>query len=45
LLQVKIACEAFKISSSANGKSKNRGQLIAGLAFYTYSERLAAGSA
>ena len=40
--QVKIACEAFKISSSANGKGKNRSQLMEGLTFYTYTEQLAA---
>jgi hypothetical protein len=40
--QVKIACEAFKISSSANGKGKNRSQLMEGLTFYTYTEKLAA---
>ena len=40
--KLKIACEAFGIPASKGGKTKNKGQLLAGLTFYTYSEQLMA---
>jgi len=38
--RLKVACEAFGIPASKAGKSKTKGQLLAGLAFFAYSEQL-----
>ena len=40
--KIKIASEAFGIPASKGGKNKNKGQLLAGLAFYSYTEQLMA---